>query len=154
SNTAYASAVNAVGSVSSNSASTAIIEAAQLSLTKAANDGVTAGMPLAYTLSLKNVGGDAATGLVMTDTVPASSTLNLASLSGDAGAGGITPGSVITWSLASSLAADQSLIRSFTVLIDGGLTGGTLNNTAYASATNAPTATSNSVTTTIVEAAG
>ncbi|MCB0155802.1 MAG: S8 family serine peptidase, partial [Anaerolineae bacterium] len=128
-------------------------QAAELALAKTAAASVVSGQPLTYTLWLTNSSSVAATGVTITDTVPAHSSLSLASLSGDASAGGTTPGSLITWSLAADLAAGQSVSRTFVVNVNSGLSGGTISNTAAAVADNAASVSSNSVNTSIIEAA-
>ena len=126
----------------------AAVEVSNLSIKNVAPPTVEAGQPLTYTIFVTNTYVTAANNVVITDTVPASTTLNMASL-GDGTATGSTPGSVITWTTGVTLTQNQSLSRTFVVVVDSSFSNGQISSTAYGTASNAFARVEDTATTTV-----
>jgi uncharacterized repeat protein (TIGR01451 family) len=92
---------------------------------------------LRYQLTAVNTGRVPLRQVVLSDVVPEHSVLDPQSLSSDASYTGTGAGSVITWTTARDLAADDVLLRSFSVIP---VMEGNLSNTAELSAANFPNA--------------
>jgi uncharacterized repeat protein (TIGR01451 family) len=92
---------------------------------------------LTYTLSVTNTGSELATDIVITDVVPVSTSLVIESLAGSEGVySGTAPGGIVTWTTGISLSLNQMLTRTFSVLVDSGLTDDVIiTNTVYVSST-------------------
>ncbi len=84
---------------------------ANLVLTKSAPSGIEAGGTIEYRLRVANMGGAAATNLLVSDTLPAGTTY---------GSGGSELGGVVTWTLG-SLAAGSAEEFTFTVTVQPGV---------------------------------
>jgi uncharacterized repeat protein (TIGR01451 family) len=147
-NTAYVSATNE--SAVRTGTVTSTVQIPELTITKTASPSpVASGQPLNYTIVVKNTGEGLASGLVISDTVPVSTTLS-GSPSDGGTPSGTTAGSKINWAIAGTLASNQSVTRTFTVVVASGLAEGSqISNTASTAASNAVTAKSSTVTTNV-----
>src|SRR5262245_48332752 len=103
-----------------------LIAAPDLVITK--DDGVDTAQPgqtLTYTLTIRNVGNQNATGVTVTDTIPANTTFDSASDGGTEG-----PTGVVTFNIG-DLAAGATVTRTVTVVVANPLPAGTvITNTA------------------------
>ncbi|MFN8595076.1 MAG: hypothetical protein U0559_02695 [Anaerolineae bacterium] len=120
-NTASATANEFAFGPATSTATTVVLPAADLAITKTANPITgTAGLPLTYSLVVRNFGPSPATGVVVTDTLPA--TVQFVSASG----GTCNGTNSVVCNLGSLLASDVTTV-TLTVLPT---TSGTISNTA------------------------
>lgn len=140
---------NAAGSSAPSAAANVTPEAtADLAITKIDSaDPIIAGETLAYTLTVTNNGPDAATGVVISETLPAGVTFDSTS--------GCTedPGGVPTCTIG-GLASGSSAIITINVTVDAGTTGSVSNSASVSSTSTDDNAANDSATeNTIVETA-
>lgn len=128
--------------------------------TSAASDPVRLGETLTYTISTRNDGGAAATGVVLSDVLPAGVTLVSGSLSSDLGTYDpatrelrVPVGAGATGSAGGSLAIGASATVSFSVVVDDVAALPGVDNTATAQFTDTVTATAMTSTSNTTETA-
>ena len=105
-----------------------LVAAPDLKVTKTDGKGsAQPGQTLNYTVTISNAGNQAATGVILTDTLPANTTFVSAS------DGGVFAGGVVTWNIG-SLAAGATLTRLVTVRVDTTVPAGVTSITNSATA--------------------
>lgn len=126
-NSGYTIHCDEVPPVQGNPVTVTVQSAPVLTIGKADTpDPVTAGGTLTYTLTYSNTGNDAATGVVITDSVPAQTTFLAAS------GGGAFAAGTVTWNVGTVPAGATGNV-SFTVQVDSPLADGTtIANNSYA----------------------
>jgi len=123
------------GSSGSGRVVTAVVDRADVVVTKSAPAVVDAGGSLVYTITLTNRGPAPAAAVVVTDTLPSQVTFVSAS------DGGTRAGRVITWPAVTTLGVGQ--VITYTVTVTAPLTGSVTNVVAATSSTPDPDPTNN-----------
>ena len=111
------------------------------------------GSALSYTIQVTNNTSVTAQDVIITDTVPANWTLTSGSLSGDASFTGINSGDLITWNTGVDLAPGQTLQRTVSGMVNPAMSGGQIENIAFATGTGMVDVRQGSVTTAVPQLA-
>jgi uncharacterized repeat protein (TIGR01451 family) len=116
------------------STTTTVGQSADLRVTKTADESVTAGTDLVYTITVDNLGPSAAHNVVVTDTIPAGTTYVSATPASSA----TYDSGTVTWSLGTVRVADSPVTLTLTVRVDPGRTDPVLNSATGTSSTPDP----------------